>query len=222
MALPKLNDGSEDLKTIRAIGGSAPKTVKAISEWLASGLLISDIAKAKKVSSQYLEEYWVKHTTPEFRAKTQRLQGDGFWAKALEITKRESNNTNSSHRTRNRAKMLSAEYKATAKLLHPEKWDPSMARKIAKANTEGAAKAEEIPFGIDQDLGDGEIAPHVRVLRGGITHDISPRYDDAFQEDTYDPRQRLTSRIITTRTNPFDSLDWKKLIKSHVATKPSA
>ena len=207
---------AEDLAAVRSIGSGKVNVIKALSEWMATGMLISEIARKRNVSSQYLEEYWIKNTTEEFRLKTQRLQGDAFWDKALQVMLTESKNKHSSARSRSRAKLLSAEYKATAKLLHPEKWDPSMARKIAKAKSDGVKGKDGIAFGIDQDFGDDIDTSHIRVVKGGVTHDLAPRYDDQFSEDTYDPRKKLTSRIVGKRRNPFDTLDWKKLVKAHV------
>lgn len=205
----------EDLRAVIDIGGNRVKTIKALSEWQAQGIMLSDIAEAKGVSSQYLEDYWVKYTEEDFRLKTRRLQGDAFWAKALKIFEDAGDKKISANKAR-----LAAHYQTTAKLLHPEKWDPSLARKKAKANAEKSKEENDIPYGVDQDFGDGNIAPHVRAIKGGVTHDITPRYDDAFNDDSYDPRAKLVSRLISTRPNPFDSLNWKKLIKSNVAQEP--
>jgi len=112
-------------------------------------------------------------------------------------------------------KRLADTYFNTAKQLDPVKWNPSKARAVKKKKED---VREPDPFGINQDLGDPKSVSHIKVLKGGVTSDFTPKYDDAFADDDKISNNYLKSNLIAKRRNPFDTFNWGKLKVKYVAT----
>ena len=207
---------SEDLERIRKIGSSSRVTIKTIASWLGGGRLLIDVAMERGITPQYLIDYWEKHTTPEFRERTQHTQAEAFWLRGTSTIEKSADDSKSTASSRARAKMKSDVFFNTAKRLHPEKWDKSIANKIARKKIDNKdAPDDSIPYGVDQDLGKPGANSHVIKLMGGVREDFLPRYDDNFEDESFS-KAYLVSRITSTRPCPFDKINWKKIMPAYV------
>lgn len=216
-----LND-LEDRSAILALGkGNRKKAVKAISKWTAEGLLLVELAKRHNITPQALKDFWIENTTPEFRAETDKLQAEAFWLKGVAVIEGSSDDGKSTAQSRQRAKMKADMYFNTARQLDPQRWHPSASTRKAKNKEVDDTPDNAIAYGIDADYGGEAKASHVVELRGGVRADFRPKYDDVYAEKNEVNTGYLTSRIISTRPNPFDTINFRKLRRTNVTENKS-